>query len=302
MDQDRYTIGKLFPKTSCLTQDSLLRYAEGTLSPAELRSAELHLADCPLCEEALDGILLAGTSEFSTMVAELGERVDAHLEGERDMEQEPEGGKVIEFRPNINPPMAQRRDSETQAARTGFRRVFPILSIAAGLVLVATLGIFYMNRVTAPGIADKHFMAMEGNSRRGIKTVTPEVPDSTQAMVPDAERLAEEAYATGMSHYNSKDYSNAATYFDKDHSSKAKLYAGDCYYLLGKYDLAAFRYKSVIDAANGWEDHAEYNLALTYLKMNEVAQARMILEDIKADADHDFNMAAMRTLDQVLDL
>lgn len=302
MDQDRYTIGKLYPKTSCPTQDSLVRYAEGTLSPAELRSVELHLADCPLCDEALEGILLAGTNQFSEMATELGERVNAHLEGEHDREVEPEGGKVIEFRPNINPPMAQRRDTATPTARSGFRRVFPILSIAAGLALVATLSIFYMNRVTASGIAEEHFMAMEGNSRRGFKTVEPKSPDSTQAAVSDAERLAEEAYATGMSRYNAKDYSSAATYFDKDHSSKAKLYAGDCYYLLGRYDLAAFRYQSVIDAANGWEDNAEYNLALTYLKMNEVAQARMVLESIKADASHDFNGVAKETLEQVLDL
>ncbi|MFN8393464.1 MAG: tetratricopeptide repeat protein [Bacteroidia bacterium] len=297
MDQDRYTIGKLFPKTGCLSQASLIGYAEGTLSPAELRSVELHIADCPLCEEALDGILMAGTSEFTAMADELGERVDAQLETET------EGGRVIEFRPNINPPMAQRDDMTRPAARTGFRKLFPIMSIAAGLALVATLGIFYMNRVTPADIADEHFIAMEGGSRKGKKVAeSPTTPDTAAAVVMTPEMLAAEAYEKGMHLYINKDYAGAVTQFDKDYSSKAKLYAGDCYYLMGKYDLAAYRYKSIIEAANGWEEHAEYNLALAYLKMGEVAQARKILEGIKAKPDHDFNRAAIGTLEEVLGL
>lgn len=296
MDQDRYTIGKLFPKTGCLSQAALVGYAEGTLSQAEMRNVELHIADCPLCEEALDGILLAGTSEFTAMANELGDRVDAQLEAET------EGGKVIEFRPNINPPMAQRADNTRPATRTGFRRIFPIVSIAAGLALMATLGIFYMNKTTPSGIADEHFIAMEAGVRSGHKKESPTTPDTTTVTISEADKAAAEAYDKGMGLYTAKDYAGAAAQFDKDFSSKGKLYAGDCYYLLGKYDLAAYRYKSVIEAENGWEGNAKYNLALTYLKMGETAQARKVLEEIIAEPDHDFLKAAKATLEEILDL
>lgn len=297
MDQDRYTIGKLFPKTGCLSQATLVGYAEDTLSQAEMRNVELHLADCPLCEEALDGILLAGTSEFTAMANELGERVDAHLEAEA------EGGKVIEFRPNINPPMAQRADNTRPATRTGFRRIFPIVSIAAGLALVATLGIFYMNKMTPAGIADEHFIAMEAGVRRGGHQLeSPTTPDSSVEAISAEEKAATEAFEKGMERYTAKDYAAAAPHFDKDFSSKGQLYAGDCYFLLGKYDLAAYRYKGIIEAKNGWEGNAKYNLSLTYLKMGETAQARKILEEIIAEPDHDFVKAAEATLEEILDL
>lgn len=46
----------IFTETTCPTQDQLLAYVEGKLSPAERHDVELHLQDCDLCGEAVEGL------------------------------------------------------------------------------------------------------------------------------------------------------------------------------------------------------------------------------------------------------
>lgn len=46
----------IFSETDCPSQDQLLAYVEGKLSPAERHEVELHLQDCELCSEAVEGL------------------------------------------------------------------------------------------------------------------------------------------------------------------------------------------------------------------------------------------------------
>ncbi len=46
----------IFTETACPTQDQLLAYVQGKLSPEERHEVELHLADCELCSEAVEGL------------------------------------------------------------------------------------------------------------------------------------------------------------------------------------------------------------------------------------------------------
>lgn len=265
-----------------MTQQLLLQYADGALSPEENRQVELHLADCAFCDEALEGILLCGTQAFATMVHEVTERVEA-------LTSDGEEGKVIEFRPHIQPPVSETQPAAT-TPRTGFKRMLPFLGIAASLAVIATLGILLLGADSAGKIADTHFQLLDSGTRRSIEDPSRGIDDVV------------EAYDEAMNHFAQQNYKAAAPLFDKDHSSKAKLYAGDCYFMLKNYSLAAMRYKSVIEAQNGWEEQAEFNLALTFLKMDEVAQARMVLEKISLDGYHDFQKEAKETLDEVLGL
>src|SRR5262245_39979693 len=53
----------LKPRSECIPEQLLIRYAEGKLSPEETRKVEEHLSECELCSDALDGILESGTTQ-----------------------------------------------------------------------------------------------------------------------------------------------------------------------------------------------------------------------------------------------
>jgi len=47
----------IFESTDCLTHKQLLAYADNTLNSVEKHHFEKHLIDCPLCSDAVDGIM-----------------------------------------------------------------------------------------------------------------------------------------------------------------------------------------------------------------------------------------------------
>src|SRR3954469_10377718 len=46
----------LFTTTQCPTQQQLLDYVQDRLAPEQQHEVELHLADCELCSEAVEGL------------------------------------------------------------------------------------------------------------------------------------------------------------------------------------------------------------------------------------------------------
>ena len=48
-----------------LTQEELVEYNQGTLSNKEMHRLELHLIDCALCNEALEGIVKVDSAAFT---------------------------------------------------------------------------------------------------------------------------------------------------------------------------------------------------------------------------------------------
>lgn len=54
---DQFTYKKL-PSDSCLTQEKMIAYIDGKLSAADQHACEKHMADCPMCEDALEGLAL----------------------------------------------------------------------------------------------------------------------------------------------------------------------------------------------------------------------------------------------------
>lgn len=49
----------IFTDTRCLSQELLVKYCQGSLSPAEKKEVESHLLDCELCSKAVEGFMLA---------------------------------------------------------------------------------------------------------------------------------------------------------------------------------------------------------------------------------------------------
>lgn len=46
----------IFVETNCVSQQELLDYLQGRLTPEDRHKVETHLADCEFCSEALEGL------------------------------------------------------------------------------------------------------------------------------------------------------------------------------------------------------------------------------------------------------
>lgn len=63
---------KIFTPTSCLNKDQLMLYSRNELNAAERHLAEMHLVDCELCSDALEGFaLLSGQVIVTNTMAEV---------------------------------------------------------------------------------------------------------------------------------------------------------------------------------------------------------------------------------------
>lgn len=70
-------ISKIFNNTSCLTENEIRDYISGKLSNEKLREAELHLADCLMCSDEIEGLLiLSDKNKLNTIVAGLNSQID----------------------------------------------------------------------------------------------------------------------------------------------------------------------------------------------------------------------------------
>jgi TolA-binding protein len=48
---------RIFTPSGCLNQDTILLYISGKAIPDDVRRIELHLSDCPLCSDAVEGLM-----------------------------------------------------------------------------------------------------------------------------------------------------------------------------------------------------------------------------------------------------
>ncbi len=70
-------INYIFNQSSCLTSREVEQYVSGTINDKELRRVELHLADCPMCSDEIDGYtLLKDKKTLPNVVDSLNEKID----------------------------------------------------------------------------------------------------------------------------------------------------------------------------------------------------------------------------------
>ena len=63
---------KIFTSTSCLNEEQLLRYTKNELSAIDKHQAEMHMIDCDLCSDALEGlVLLSGNKIIEDTLSEV---------------------------------------------------------------------------------------------------------------------------------------------------------------------------------------------------------------------------------------
>lgn len=61
---------KIFNISGCLTEDALIKYVKGQCNSEISRQIELHLTDCPLCSEAVEGLMEMKEPEKTPIILE----------------------------------------------------------------------------------------------------------------------------------------------------------------------------------------------------------------------------------------
>jgi hypothetical protein len=96
---DQFTYPHL-PQSPCLTEEQLMAYLEGKLTPALQHEAELHITDCAMCSDAVDGWrLVKDRSKINLLPAEVTMQAAAAPQPNSNEEQEEETPKVIPLHP-----------------------------------------------------------------------------------------------------------------------------------------------------------------------------------------------------------
>lgn len=118
---DQFTYRKL-PSDPCLTQEKMIAYIDGKLSAADQHACEKHMADCAMCEDAMEGLALV--KDRSVLAAPLVN------------EDEPEEkGKVVP----LNNPAPKLR----------------LFYAAAAVLVVIFASVYFLNTMSSPDAANE---------------------------------------------------------------------------------------------------------------------------------------------------
>lgn len=278
MTQDFYK-KNLFKPTECLSQDVLLRYVQDGLTPEEHRLAELHLCDCDLCSDAVEGLLMAPDYDLAAEVAVVNTLIQTRVQG---AEAETEGNApVIEFRP-------ERKEMEVGNGSKR-RNWVSIISVAAAVAILFTFAfLFFGNDATPNSIADKYFAIETPDVFRGAPSG------------PDGGSNPESNFAEGKSAMLDGNFAEAAKKFERVDSGDAAFLAGDCYFKLREFEKAAASYQKAIQKRESdYGAFAEFNLGLTYLQLNKVGEAKQLFQTIAADTTHPDAVEAGKVLEEL---
>lgn len=273
MNRNLHPIDQIFDPTDCATADDLLRYANDELDEEQSRQLEKHLIDCPLCSDALEGVIAAGTEGFASMMEEIDAKVAEEVQKTR------EDGKVIEFRPAARNTQVPPQTGSGGNSGNGLK----MISIAAAVALLCVVGYFgfIRNNISPQDIADNYFQIYKNDVRGG-------------------EEGSLARFEEAKSFYYEEDYAEAAKIFDEFDSVEARHFAANCYYVLKDYNKAAERFQGVIDGGNSkWFAEADFGLAMTWLMLEKVDAAKAHLEKISADEGHHFSKQAKKALKDI---
>lgn len=272
MNQDAYNISKIFPQTECLSQDTLLRYVRNELPKMEVRMVENHILDCPLCNAAVEGLQSDQGAGFEALAASLRSKIQDRVEG----------GKVIEFPVHKVQAAPKRR---TWAAG---------LSIAAAVAILFTFAFaFFGNQPSASSVADEYFHIQRPHVVRS--GVSGDVRGGSANTAHSSQTLNE-----GKTLMIEEEYEAAVKAFGQVNTGEAYFLAGDCNYALEQYEAAAKNYEKVIALQDSEYAHmAEFNLALTHLKLGKIEVARVALEKIAKNPLYIDNGSAAKALEDL---
>ncbi len=115
-------IHNIFDKSACLTYREIENYISGDMTKDEIRRVELHIADCPMCSDEVEGyVMLKNKKNLPNIISDINDKIEAKLDSFKTL------------------PLHSSTD------KVSLKRIF---SIAASVVLLIGAGFiirFYMN-------------------------------------------------------------------------------------------------------------------------------------------------------------
>jgi len=145
----------IFGQSSCLTKKQLKEYVSGSMSPEEVHAVEQHLHSCPMCSDAVDGLMAqpkAGVDMMNTLNADF---LKQHL-GTAN----PQAHRNINM-PVTNTPDNKKKPSPAMVKSTSTKSYFAYRTMGvAATILFAIVGIWYY-RLTNDVVKESQPLAQE---------------------------------------------------------------------------------------------------------------------------------------------
>jgi len=171
----------IFTPSGCLTADALLLFVSGALKGIELTKANQHIAECPLCADAADGLRLwlkenkPEKSDQNRMAGLSGEK--AAKKGHSNGSPASAAYKFHNRTEAINDRIKQRIHfhKQVEAVKQKRRIIRPYAWIGAAATVVLFLSIFYVFRIQ--NISDNLELA---NQKEAFDSLRQEMPDSSK--------------------------------------------------------------------------------------------------------------------------
>lgn len=135
MTKPDHTTNGLFTASGCLTTDALEKLASGALPPAEVKQANVHLAGCGLCSDALDGIRT--WQKQNQVSVYIDNAANTRARAAKPKSQNTFGNKVNHINERLHDRVKFHRETTTMKQR---KRIGPVpawLAVAASVVLFA---------------------------------------------------------------------------------------------------------------------------------------------------------------------
>jgi Flp pilus assembly protein TadD len=80
MTKSNFGEKSIFQKSICPSDQALLAYNENTLDIAEKRSIELHLIDCEICNDTVDGLQKITQQKATEIIGDLNKKIDIAIQ------------------------------------------------------------------------------------------------------------------------------------------------------------------------------------------------------------------------------
>jgi hypothetical protein len=127
----------------CLTEEQLLRYAEGAMTRDEERAVDRHIASCDMCSDAVEGALLISTTDFKKHSASIGDKIDKTFDKGFDK-------NLVKNAQNTEGPPPKENTVTTLKPVRSLRLLRWVAVAAASVLVLATAGVWLLTTDAPP--------------------------------------------------------------------------------------------------------------------------------------------------------